>query len=242
MPCATTITYSSVGVGESAQQQQRRVADREAERAHRPDPLAPDPVREMAERDLAGDAGQADEAERPRRVGRREADLDQVLGLVHLHRVPGEEAAEVAERDPPEARGAHGAAERPVDRGPRRVDDVRRARRGGAARATRSPSGSSPMSSGRRRSSRLSGDQHEQHEQAHGQQAVRQPARPIRRLQPRQQDDRADADAGERDAHRQAAPAHEPVGQEERLAGVAEADAAAADQHAERRVEVPRPA
>ena len=48
----------------------------------------------MAERDLTGDAGQAHEAQRPGRVRRAEADLDQILRLVHLHRVPGEQAAE----------------------------------------------------------------------------------------------------------------------------------------------------
>jgi hypothetical protein len=41
------------------------------------------------------------------------------------------------------------------------------------------------------------------------------------------------------EADRKAAPAHEPVGQKQRLAGVAEADAAAADQHADRQVKMP---
>ena len=70
--------------------------------------------------------------------------------------------------------------------------------------------------------------------------AVRQPARVINALQPRQQDDRADADAGEGEAHGEASAANEPVGQEQPLACVAKADAAAADQHAERGVELPR--
>ena len=41
-------------------------------------------------------------------------------------------------------------------------------------------------------------------------------------LHPRQQDDRADAHAGERDADRKAAPPHEPVRHELRLHAVAE--------------------
>src|SRR5262249_56780889 len=92
---------------------EREVAEGEAETPHRPHPLAPDAVGEMAEGDLARDGDQAYEAESPRGVGRAEADLDQILGLVYLDGVPGEEPAKVAGGDPPEARRAHGAAERP---------------------------------------------------------------------------------------------------------------------------------
>src|SRR6267142_6881351 len=46
-------------------------------------------------------------------------------------------------------------------------------------------------------------------------------------LQPRQDDDRADADTGKRDADREPAPAHEPVRQEERVPCVAQAHGAA---------------
>src|SRR5207249_9601492 len=106
--------------------EQGEVAEGETQAAHRPDPFAPDPIGEMAERDLSGDAGQTHEAERPGGGGRAESDLDQILRLVRLHRVPGEQAEKIAERDPPEARRAHGAAERPVDGGPGRVDHVRR--------------------------------------------------------------------------------------------------------------------
>ena len=53
-------------------------------------------------------------------------------------------------------------------------------------------------------------------------------------LHPRQQHDRADADAGECDADREPAPPHEPVRNELRLHAVAEEIAADADQHAER--------
>ena len=74
---------------------------------------------------------------------------------------------------------------------------------------------------------------------ARAQQAARQPARGDEGLHPGQDDDRAHADAREGEAHGQAAPAHEPVGQEERLTGVAETDAAAAHHHPEGGVEVP---
>ena len=179
--------------------------------------------------------------ERPRRDRRAEADLDQVLGLVHLHRVPGVEAAEDTRGDPPEAGGAHGARQGPVDRRPGRVrrhcDALRRRPTPlGAA----SPSGCSPMSSGRRRSSRLSGASTTSSNSAQWP-AGGTPAGAVDdQLHPRQQHDRADADARKGDADRQPAPAHEPVGQEQRLPGVAQADAAAADQHAERQVEMPR--
>jgi len=40
-------------------------------------------------------------------------------------------------------------------------------------------------------------------------------------------------------ADREPAAAHEPVGQKQRLTGVAEANASAADQHADRQVKMP---
>src|SRR5256886_8318279 len=58
-------------------------------------------------------------------------------------------------------------------------------------------------------------------------------------LDPRQQHDRSDTDAGERDADGEAAAPHEPLRQEERVSGIGEAHTAAADQHAERQIEVP---
>src|SRR5262249_61901135 len=85
----------------------------------------------MAERDLTGNPGQADEPERPRGVGRAEADLDEILRLMDLHGVPGEETGEVSQRDPPEPHGPHGPRKRPLHTGPDVIDDVRD-RRGGA--------------------------------------------------------------------------------------------------------------
>src|SRR6266540_720052 len=58
-------------------------------------------------------------------------------------------------------------------------------------------------------------------------------------LQPGQDEDRAHADAREGDAHGQAAPAHEPVGEEERLAGIAQAVGTTTDEHTERGIEMP---
>src|SRR5206468_2834934 len=59
------------------QQQQRRVADREAEAAQRPGPLAPHAVGEPAERDLADDAREPDHAERERGPLAVEADVQE---------------------------------------------------------------------------------------------------------------------------------------------------------------------
>src|SRR6201999_356904 len=70
------------------QRDQRGEADRKAERCDRPDRLAADAVGQMSERDLSGNAEQADDAERPDADIRREADVEQEFGLVHLHRVP----------------------------------------------------------------------------------------------------------------------------------------------------------
>ena len=60
------------------------------------------------------------------------------------------------------------------------------------------------------------------------------------RLRPRKQRDRADAHTGKGDADREPPLAHEPVRQEQRLAGIAKAHAAGADQHADRQVQMPR--
>ena len=51
---------------------------------------------------------------------------------------------------------------------------------------------------------------------------------------------RAHAHPGEGNAHGQTATAHEPVGEEERLAGISQAVGATADEHAERGIQVPR--
>ena len=58
-------------------------------------------------------------------------------------------------------------------------------------------------------------------------------------LHPGQQGHGADADAGEGQPHREAATAVEPVRQKQRLAGIAEADAAGADHDADGHVEMP---
>src|SRR5713226_1103703 len=79
----------------------------------------------MAQNDLTRDAGQAHEAERPRSVAWAEPDLDQILGLVHLHRVPGEEAGEESKHDPPEASGLYRPPQRPVDGRPGWIHHIR---------------------------------------------------------------------------------------------------------------------
>jgi hypothetical protein len=78
----------------------------------------------VTEPDLSDDAEEPHEPQRKRRPRGVEADLQQVLRLMDLDHVPGEERAEEPDEEPPEARGADRARERPVDRGPRVVDDV----------------------------------------------------------------------------------------------------------------------
>ena len=58
-------------------------------------------------------------------------------------------------------------------------------------------------------------------------------------LHPWQQHDRSDTDACECNADGEPAPPHEPVGQEQGLSGIAETDAAATDQHADRQIQMP---
>ena len=158
---------------------------------------------------------------------------------MHLHRVPGIAPAEEADAEPPEAVRADRPGDRPFDCGPVRIDDGRRpARRGGACFLRAVGQQAEILRP-------LGHDQvdRQQHEQGH------QPERPAGappailqddRLQPRQDQDRADADAGKGDPGRKRAAAHEPVGQILRLHRKAHAVRARAHQHAERRIELPR--
>src|SRR5215469_1953963 len=100
------------------------IANGKACASGRPHPLAANPVRQCSEADLAGNADHTDDTEGPGRGERLEANLDEILGLVHLHGVPGDEGAEVAKHDPPESAGCHRARERPFDGRPGRVGDV----------------------------------------------------------------------------------------------------------------------
>src|SRR6059058_4951749 len=88
----------------------------------------------MSERDLAWHRDEAHEPERPAGVRRAEADLDEILRLMDLHRVPGEEPEEITDGDPPEAARPNGPGERPVDCRPPGVHDVRASGSGRAAR------------------------------------------------------------------------------------------------------------
>ena len=170
----------------------------------------------MSERDLAWHRDEAHEPECPAGVRRAEADLDEILRLMDLHRVPGEEPEEITDGDPPEAARPNGPGERPVDCRPPGVHDVRasgsgRAARGGVA------IGQEADILGPSSQHEIQRDQHAQHQKAERPAGGAPAGSRDERLQPRQEDDRADADAGEGDAHRQTAPAHEPVRQIERL-------------------------
>src|ERR1700722_20925076 len=78
----------------------------------------------MTEPDLARYAGEADGTERPGCDGRAEPDLHEVLGLMHLHCIPGEQRAEISQCNPPEPACAHGTAKRPVNGDPGRVNNI----------------------------------------------------------------------------------------------------------------------
>ncbi len=114
------------------------------------------------------------------------------------------------------------------------------ARRAAAAPASFAPSGSRPRSCGRLVTNRLIGSSTNRVIRPSAQQAPRQPSFRMIGLQPRQDQDGADADAGESQPGRQRAAAHEPVGQVLRLHGEAHAVRPRAHQHAQGRVELPR--
>ena len=222
-----------------AQHEQRQKADHKAQIADRPHPFPADPIGKMAERDLAGHADQTDQPERPGRAVGRKADLLQVFRLVHLHRVPGVQRTEIPQRQPPEPRGAHGAPQRPVGRGPNRVDDIGRARR---RRRIRHAVPIRPQAQILRPLAQQQVDrrQHDQDQQSEHPARLAPAGPEDRRLHPRQQRDGTQAHAGEGQPDGQAAAAHEPVGQIERLPGIPQAHAAPADQHPDGQIEVPR--
>ena len=176
-------------------------------------------------------------AQRPDGDVRAEADVEKIFGLVNLHRVPDVQSAEIAERYPPEARGADRAAEGPVDAGPIGIDDIgyrlARGRRCGVAIRLE------PDIFGALAQQQVDRREHDQNQNPH-RRAGRSPAGLLDHvLHPGQQRHRADADAGERQPDRKAAPAIEPVGQKQRLTGVAETDAAGADHDADGQIEMP---
>ena len=102
-----------------------------------------------------------------------------------------------------------------------------------------SPSGRNPMSSGRLRNSRFMGASTTSSSVPMAKQAARQPASSITVCTQGNSSDRTHPGASKGDADRHSAPTHEPVGQEQRLARVAQTHAAAAYQHALRQIEVP---
>src|SRR5438876_208321 len=84
----------------------RRHPDRKAHAARGPYPFTPHPIGDVSKQDLAGNTEQTDGAQCPDGHARAEADVEQIFGLVNLHRVPDVQSAEIAERYPPEPRGA----------------------------------------------------------------------------------------------------------------------------------------
>ena len=224
--------------GHRVQPDQREAADDKTEIADRPHPFAADAVGEMTERDLPRNRDEADEPECPGREARGKARFDQIFRLMHLHRVPGEQAAEIGERDPPEAAGTHRAPKRPVHRGPAMIDDIGIAVGEGAA-----------LCDAVRHHAEIFGaslqqevERPEQHDDEDAEaDAGRAPARGVDQpAEPRQDRDRTDADAREGDAQRQPAAPHKPIRQIERLPGIGEAVDPAAGERAQGQIKLPR--
>ena len=71
----------------------------------------------MAESDLAGHRGEAHRAQCPGRGGRSETDLGQILRLMDLNEIPGEQTAEIARCQPPERFRGQDLAQGPAGTG-----------------------------------------------------------------------------------------------------------------------------
>ena len=102
-----------------------------------------------------------------------------------------------------------------------------------------SPSGCSPISSGRLRSNRLIGASTTRIMMPIAVQAVRQPVCSIMCCTHGSKVTEPMPTPAKAMSNREAAAANEPVRQKQRLAGIAEADAAGADQHADGEIEMP---
>ncbi len=234
------VTDVSDGISQTLlQRQQRHVGEHEARAADAPDDFAPDSIRQIPQEDQSRDSCQA---HRPKRecggLGGK-PDFDQILGLMHLHGVPDIQAGKVAAGDPPKARGADRARQRPVDRHPLRVDDVRCPRRCASAAGDRIAIWFQSEIRRAPADQKVQRAEHHQHGQAQHP-AGRAPVGLLDvALQQRQHQDRTDTNPGKADADRQAAPANEPGRQHHRLAGEAQHYRAAANQQAQRHVDVP---
>ena len=222
------------------EREQGEIGQHETDAADAPDNLAANTIRQLPERDLTRHAGKTHRAQRECGVMGGKAGLDQVFGLMDLHRVPHEKRTEKSERQPPETRGTHRASQGPFDRGPGRIDNI-----AGTGRATCSTRhtlvaiGKQPEILGA-----PTQQKHQWREQQRRKDAQRQTRCPPARLlddplQQGQQDDRADTDAGKRNAQREAPPAHEPGRQKQRLTRIAQAHAACRHQHTKGCVEMP---
>jgi len=226
--------------GQDTHGEQEQEARDEPRAAERPDGLAPEAVGQMTQRDLPHHAGERDQPERVGSGLRAKADVYQIARLVHLYPVPRVEPGEEADEHPPEARGSRGARKRPVGGGPRRIHDVGGRANGGARRRGAIAVGKQAHVLGPpAREDRVDGNQDGEHHDREPEARRPPAARADQVLRPGQQHDRAHPHAGEGQPHGEPAAAREPVGQEERMAGVAQAEAAAGDEDTEGEIEMP---
>ena len=182
----------------------------------------------------------ADGAERPSGNEWGEADFDKVFGLVHLHHVPGDHAAEVAEQQPPEPAGAQRTSQGPVGGGPCRIHDIGLTRDCAGVVCRRCDHRATDRYSGRRRTSsvRLPATTSTMmpivvHE-------ARQPSRLMIVCNHGSKVNAPRPVAGKCDADCKGAATAEPVGQEQRVRGVSALARADRYENAERGVELPR--
>ena len=82
---------------------QQEAAHDKSGAADGPYEFAAHPIGKPAKRNLSGHACKTHHAKCPGSERRVKPDLEQIAGLVNLHRIPDEERTGVTERDPPEA-------------------------------------------------------------------------------------------------------------------------------------------
>ena len=191
----------------------------------------------MAEGDLARHRDKADQTRAPRPPRPARSRSRSGIRLVHLDRVPGEQRRRNSRARSTRSAGAQRPRRASSRSPPRHGRRCWRRVRTRLPRRDRHPArGRDPRPPPQQQVERASSTSTRM---PRAEQAVRQPASAIS-LQPGQDHDRADPDAREGDAQRQPAPAHEPVGQVQRLPGIGEAVDPAADQRAKRQVKLPR--
>ena len=190
----------------------------------------------MSQTDLPDNASQPKQPEGVGRLLRTETDLDEKLGLVHLHGILDIESAKISSEEPPKSTGSQRPLDSSFNSDPIRVDKIRRLCRPGfrlvgccvAIRLKVQVARMTPLDNDVQR------DQ-EDAERSGQYPLCLPPTYGINDvLHDREKENRGNTDAGEHDTDVQTTPSHKSVRQEKRVAEIADEKTAAGNKNTER--------